>query len=136
MIDAAAQKAGVRFERCTLHGSRSRDHAFDVILSSHNGRQAGWGLDYQAATWDEWGIFLAYIFDADPDAVCWAYKSADDFHWQTGDRFRTLTRDQQCKRHKWGLGRPNVTHSYSVSECRKCGAVRRWSLRPASRIGV
>lgn len=115
----AAIKAGVGFERNREHGSRTHPRAFDIILTGH-GRKAGFGADHITATWDEWGIFLAHIFSVDPNARCWAYSNATDFHWQTGSRFRKLTRDQQCPRHKWIVGVP-----YEQT-CGKCGAVRRW----------
>lgn len=120
MLDIAAKEARVTFERCTLHGSRTHDHAFDVILSGNSGRRANFGGDWEAATWDQWGIFLARIFADDPQAKCWAYTDADDFHWQTDGRFRTLTLTEQCPNHKWVSAVPYE------QECRKCGAVRRW----------
>ena len=129
MIDIAAKAAGVRFERCTLHGSRSRDHAFDVTLSGNSGRRASFGRDYEAASWDQWGIFLGFIFENDPDAVCWAYKDAEDFHWKTGDRFRTLLNSKDAKRfHKWGLGEYDGYSSTSHCQHTDCSAIRRWEV--------
>lgn len=129
MIDIAAKAAGVNFERCTLHGSRSRDHAFDVILSGNSGRRANFGGDWEAASWDQWGIFLGFIFENDPDAVCWAYKDADDFHWQTGDRFRTLLNAKDATRfHKWGLGEYDGRSSTSRCKHDGCTAIRRWKV--------
>ena len=128
MIDIAAKAAGVEFERCTLHGSRSRDHAFDVILSGNSGRRANFGGDWEAASWDQWGIFLGFIFDNDPTAHCWAYTDADDFHWQTGERFHSLARQDAKRFHKWELG--HYMGGYSVSECKHddCDAIRRWKV--------
>jgi hypothetical protein len=128
MIDIAAKEAGVNFERCTLHGSRSRDHAFDVILSGNSGRRANFGGDWEAASWDQWGIFLGRIFKDDPDAVCWAYKDADDFHWQTGDRFLTLTLKDATRFHKWGLGEYDGYGSTSRCKHDGCTAIRRWKV--------
>jgi hypothetical protein len=128
MIDIAAKEAGVNFERCTLHGSRSRDHAFDVILSGDSGRRANFGGDWEAASWDQWGIFLGRIFKDDPDAVCWAYKDADDFHWQTGDRFLTLTLKDATRFHKWGLGEYDGYGSTSRCKHDGCAAIRRWKV--------
>lgn len=123
----AARKAGVSFARFGRHGSRSRSHAFDVILEGSSGRR-GNGGDHEAATWDEWGIFLAEVFRADPDAKCWAYDGAEHFRWVTGARFDTLTRAEQHARHKWIPQGCAATGAYAVSECR-CGALQRWMLR-------
>jgi len=128
MIDIAAKIAGVRFERCTLHGSRSRDHAFDVILSGNSGRRSGFGGDYEAASWDQWGIFLGFIFENDPDATCWAYKDAGDFHWQTGYRFEDLTLEEATRFHKWSLGEYDGYSSTSHCQHTDCTAVRRWKV--------
>lgn len=82
----------------TEHGSRKRHHAFNVNLYSWHhatGRRHGntgqYGSmrqdDPYALTWDEWGNFLAVIFKLDPNAVAGPYDGAEDFHWQTGDRY-------------------------------------------------
>jgi hypothetical protein len=107
----------------TYHGSRSRDHAFDVhlIAESRKGRRRsntgtyGAGYDY-AATWDEWGLFFAALFEDDPQMTCWAYDGADDFSRSTGGRFDGepfTTHDQ----HRWVYSAPYVF------TC-KCGAIR------------
>jgi hypothetical protein len=130
-IYRAARLAGVDFERLNEHGSRSHPHAFDVILSGSGTTGGQWGnsgkdgaAPYKAATWDEWGIFLAAVFGADETAKATYYESADDFHWQTGGRFRMLRRDSQHLRHKWSFQGECVTGAYWVHEC-KCGAVKR-----------
>jgi hypothetical protein len=40
-----------------------------------------------AATYDEWGWFIAEIFDRDPNAKFGYYKSRDDFNEQTKWKF-------------------------------------------------
>lgn len=40
-----------------------------------------------AATWDEWGWFIAYVFEADPDARFGHYASYADFMFQTDGKF-------------------------------------------------
>ncbi len=123
----AAKRAGVTIEHLSVHGSRTRARAFKFYLSG-SGRNGGqWGAqDYQTATWDEWGIFLGHLFARDAFAHCGrnSYIGADDYHWQTGDRFHSLTPDEQCKRHKWESLMPYV------HECSKCNAIRRWSVQP------
>jgi hypothetical protein len=84
----------------TAHGSRSRHHAFNVNLSSDAGRdrngrkrrlensgQYGAGYNF-AATYDEWGYWLAELFERDPDMTATYYKSREDFHAQTGGKYR------------------------------------------------
>lgn len=128
-VQAAARRAGVTFERLTVHGSRTHDHAYDVILSG-SGTRSGWpGRDYQTATWDEWGIFLDVIFRRDPAASCRAYGSADHFRWATGGRFDALDLDgQHHRRHRWVYSGRACTGAYDVRRC-TCGALQRWMVR-------
>lgn len=53
-----------------------------------------------AASWTEWGWFLARVFERDPLARCGQYKDLDDFNVQTGDRFidPRSPRERQVKR--------------------------------------
>lgn len=129
----AAQRAGVGIVDLTEHGSRTRKGAFNLGLTGSSAYRTQWGpRDDQAATWDEWGIFLAHLFEVDPAAHCGknSYLSADHYHWSTGDRFRTLTRAEQHKRHVWGIHRGLQGHGeYAENECSKCGAVTRWLMR-------
>lgn len=134
----AARKAGagvylVDFETC---GSRSRIRAFKFTLtgnSSHwrNGGTYGANHDDRAATWDEWGMFLAHLFDVDPQAHCGknSYLSAEHFHWSTSDRFRALTPPYQHARHRW-QPTPVVGSSqergYYESQCTECEALHRY----------
>lgn len=120
----AATKAGVTFARLERHGSRSRSHAFDVILEGAGRHGGQWGGQYRSATWDQWGIFLARIFEKDPNMKCRAYDGADDFHWLTGGRFRRLELSNQHIRHLWAYSGTCVTGRYSVHDC-LCGARRR-----------
>lgn len=41
----------------------------------------------QAASWTEWGWFLARVFERDAQARCGQYRDAQDFHAATGGRF-------------------------------------------------
>lgn len=89
----AARRAAANPVRLTEHRSRKRDHAYDVILEGHaphriNSAEFG---DLNAASWDAWGIFLAYLFEIDPAAECWAYDGWSDFHRKTGDRFHVAS---------------------------------------------
>lgn len=119
---AISDMPGVSFETLTVHGSRTHKHGFEVKLSGNSSRapmHAPYGAD-KAATWDEWGIFLARVYDADATTKAAYYLDAEDFHYKTGRRFRTLTHDNQCHNHKW-----NSLGNYEA-ECKKCGATQRW----------
>lgn len=125
MVEAAAKHAGVTLERRKLYGSKSHDHAFDIILSGTSGRRASFGAEHEAATWDEWGMFLGYLFENDPEAKCIGaggiYKNDGDFHWQTDGRFESLIPTAQHRRHKW------VPTGYGYGrQCTGCSAIQRW----------
>lgn len=119
----AANIAGVSFAKNDLHGSRTRDHAWKIQLHGTSSRRPNSGhsgaADGYAATWDEWGIFLAHLFKVDPEIVCQQYNGAAEFRRKTGGRYATLTKEDQHRNHKWEFaGVPRE------QEC-KCGAVRR-----------
>ncbi len=73
-----------------LHGSRKRDHAFEVALRGYGARhtrhvntgQRGAGDEY-AATYSDWGHWLAKLFEKDPRMIAGQYASRADFHTQT-----------------------------------------------------
>lgn len=120
---SAALAAGVTLHRLDESGSRTHARKFDVILSGSANHGGAFGGDYRAATWDKWGIFLAAIFAADPDArAAGYYECLEHFRWATGHRFDTLTPDQQHPRHRWIVGVPYQ------NTC-ACGAIRRWEPR-------
>lgn len=83
------------------HGSSIRRHAFEIQLEADRrdrGRRAGnsgsYGamraeVDGYAATYDEWGWFLAALYDLDPDMIVGSpssptYRSKVHFHRVTG----------------------------------------------------
>jgi len=127
-LDDAARIARVEFGRMTEHGSRSRDHAFDVTLTGEskrrpNGGTSGASDDY-AATWDQWGVFLGVLFDRDPEMTCRAYKDFVDFDYVTKCRFvdRGVFPDDYHGDHtfRWnGIPRQQ--------DCTKCSASYQWS---------
>lgn len=122
-----AREVGVTFARLDHKRSRSRAHGWDLILAGSGGRGMGYGNqreDYQAATWDEWGDFLARLYRLDPTAKAGPYVCADHFTWATGGRYGGEAYTRHA-RHRWTHnGGESVTRVYFVSECR-CGAVRR-----------
>jgi len=123
----AARRAGV-LAHVTEHASRTHEHALEVTLEGSAAHMARAGTaDFHAGTWDEWGIFLAALYEVDPGARCGGtvkrpfYADADTFHMLTGWRFESLTPGEQHARHRWDwAGVPREL------EC-KCGAVRRWA---------
>lgn len=121
-----AQVYLIEFAEC---GSRSRAKAFEFSLTGSSSYQRNFGAGGQAATWDEWGMFLAFLFQVDPNAHCGkhSYQCQEHFNWMTGNRFDNLTPQKQHKRHRWGMADASATKVYSVSEC-SCGAIQRWLL--------
>lgn len=123
IIDAASL-ARVEFDRWEDKGSRTRDHAFDVTLTGEskrrpNDRGASRGTGKFAATWDQWGVFLGFLFDIDPDMVTPYYENARDFHYKTDGRFED--------------GWPEDAHGDHVfryfngmQRCSKCSAAQRY----------
>lgn len=139
----AARIARVDLVVSTEHGSRSRARAFEVKLEGvsrrrPNGGSSGAGSGF-AATWDQWGVFLAHLFEVDPTAKCWAYDGAEDFANKTADRFGApetfMTPDgyrDVFTSYDW----PDDAHGDHTfrydgrpfeQACTKCSAVRRWS---------
>jgi len=85
----------VEFEEA---GSRSRKRAWNVRLSGSS-KYSMQGVEGKAATWDEWGIFIAALFKFDPEAKIGWYKSYDHFI-----EFTTEERDR-CAQYRPDLGR-------------------------------
>lgn len=81
-------------------GSRSRRAGYEIQLgtddktsgptNSRRFKNSGWtGADtVYAATYDEWGWFIAQLFEVDPDAIFGNYKGVEDFHEQTKNAYR------------------------------------------------
>lgn len=79
------------------HGSRKRLRAFEVGLSAPEGTdrhgnkrryaatRPGSAASTRAATWLEWGDWIAGMFRLDPNAIIGHYTSATDFLRQTAD---------------------------------------------------
>lgn len=96
------------FDILSRHGSRSRAHAFEVRLGTHRkapgdgrrwqntGRHGAnsveWGEGIYAATRDEWGHFLARVFEHDTETTCPWYSGVADFHEKTGGTYRVANR--------------------------------------------
>ena len=127
-IHAATRDLPGVYVTASQHSSRARQRAFEVSLEG-NGYRKNTGLyggaeDF-AATWDEWGVVIARLFGIDPHAF-WGsakrptYADAEESHYLTGDRFRTLEIPADThKRHRWD---PNGDRHYS---CHTCSATHR-----------
>lgn len=123
-IRASASLAGCGVERLTEHGSRSRDHAHDVILSGA-GRTAQSG-GFNGASWDQWGIVLESLYRIDDTLLIPSiYWDHDHFRWVTSARFDTLTFVQAHHLHRWVPEGLAVTGTYYVNRCKGCGTVQR-----------
>lgn len=118
---------GVKAQVVNPHRSRKRANAYEVQLHGTSGRrtQSGSGI---AASWDEWGAFIAGVFALDAAAIVGPYDGADFFHWTTDDRFRSFDIEEQHRRHRWSYVGPVATRSYSVHEC-PCGSLTRTMSR-------
>lgn len=128
----AASWSGVDLIEFERYGSRSRTASFKFSLTGSSPYNRGFGAPGKAATWDEWGMFLAFLFRIDPNAHCTkhSYQCEEHFQWMTGNRFDELTPALQHKRHKWHWDGVNVTDVYSVWSCEDgCGAIRRHLLK-------
>lgn len=119
----AAYDAGVRLIKCEQNGSRTHARSFDVALSGSSPYRTADGQD-QAATWDEWGVFLAALFALDSEARCGgakrpAYADHADFHYKTGGRFGNASLPFDTHpRHRWEY------RGGRFSRCSACSAVR------------
>jgi len=124
---AAAREAGVTIESAGLHGSRSHDHKWSIYLSGSSNRYSN-GRDHKAATWDEWGVFMAALYRVEA-AARWGTKSfgyadAWDFHQKTQDRFSHGAPQDMHTQHKWqydyNLSSPLADIAYHY--CTGCSA--------------
>lgn len=115
------------FVNVTEHGSRTHARAFEVRLEGNgyarNTGKSGADSYETGATWDEWGVFLARLFNLDANALCGTvkypvYENGYDFHQKTMDRFEALELPTDThKRHTWDY-RPEIGGAH----CKKCTA--------------
>lgn len=131
-IYKAARIARVEIEHLTEHGSRKRAHAFEVKLSGESRRRPnnnGAHGDVFAATWDQWGVFLACLFDADNEiTIPTAYADRSDFQYRTDARFIKIGGGWEDY---WPAdAHGDHTFRYAgipyTQTCTKCSAVQRW----------
>lgn len=99
------------YQRPALHGSRSRNHAFEIRLegdgtATRRRVNPGRSGDYSdlpfAAGWDAWGWLISYLYVIDPLMRSYAYENADSFRERTNGAFRldVDTRNAIIAQHK------------------------------------
>jgi hypothetical protein len=124
----AALHAGVSVEKLITKRARHYARSFDVVLSGSGAHRSQWReQDVQAATWDEWGIFLARLFEHEPGMRAASYKDGAHFRWATDDRYDDLTPADQHKLHAWQVER-HERGVVLVQSCKRCPALRRIAL--------
>lgn len=145
----AALKALAYLDASDEHGSRKRDHAWEVKLTGHSRRRpnggtygSSSGIDDHAATWDQWGVFIAELFARDNKMTTTYYASAEEYAHRTGDRFGapTVTMDSTGYVERFvSAGWPEDAHGdhtfrasgrHGVSACTKCSAVQVYTPLP------
>lgn len=92
--DAHHGEHGYLYVNDEPHRSRKRAGAFEIALEgdgTKTKRRAGHSLadGGYAATWDQWGWFLAELFRIDPNMTTQYYVTEDDFHDKTHGQFET-----------------------------------------------
>lgn len=93
----------IDFEVCTEHGSRKRSTAFEIKLATYtkepgDGRRrpntGNRGTDTSdglwAATYDEWGWFIAELFAVDGDAIFGHYDGVTGFNEATSHKYEAV----------------------------------------------
>lgn len=124
----AATLAEATIAEINEHRSKTHTRAFEVKLRGNSARypQAGRdSSDARAATWDQWGLFLGFLFAWDWTIKTLPYPNVGEFHLATDWRFDTpgMFSDPLNHDHRWEyIGVPRM------NECRTCGAVRRWEV--------
>lgn len=118
--------SGPYINTATDHRSRSRKGAVELKLFGSSSRYPNFGRNDNydmAATWDEWGVVIGKMFEIDPEMTCRNYDGAEDFHHQTGDRFRNgnLPLEDRHNQHRW-------TYVNGDFKC-KCGSITRRGSR-------
>lgn len=122
-VRKAAEVARVTLDRFTEHGSRARVRAFDITLQGESRRHQNGGSG-KAATWDQWGVFIAALFDADDTVtIPRAYVDRYQFDARTNWRFEDGWPEDAHGDHRFEYAGIPMTQG-----CNKCSATYSWSL--------
>lgn len=101
------------------HGSRKRAAALEVRLEGTSTRR-NMSNTGQAATWDEWGVFMARVFNLDANAIL-GHEDRGNFVERTQERFEALTMPEDAHgNHHW------ESAGARVQACKHCSAVQVW----------
>lgn len=101
------------------HGSRKRAAALEVRLEGTSTRR-NMSNTGQAATWDEWGVFMARVFNLDANALL-GHEDRAAFDERTQGRFDDLTMPEDAHgNHAW------ESAGARVQACKRCSAVQVW----------
>ncbi len=90
-------REGVYVWDLTEGRSRKRARGFTLYLAAtyREGRRLSNSgpnqVRHTVPTYDEWGVFLAALFDVDPNAHTSYYDGREDFHRKTRDAYHTTT---------------------------------------------
>ncbi len=128
----ASREAGVIIHGFSQVGSRSHARGFTIYLEGSSTRQSN-GRDHKAATWDEWGVFMAALYRLDNGATwgskSYGYRDASDFHWQTSERFRHGMPQDTHTQHKWvySYEKSSPLGGVRVQGCNRCSALKKYS---------
>ena len=126
-VTEAAKRADVQFSQIGKLGSRRAAHKFTITLTGNSRRRPNSGRggagdsDAYAATWDQWGQFLAYLYGIDPDMWTRSYADVWEFQEATAYRFDDdgSAPDDAHGDHKFKYSHPGVL------KCTKCTAEQR-----------
>lgn len=102
----AANAAGIQLGNCdSMRRPQLRRNGWNVWYgnpsskrSPNSGTRGGPQANLNAASWDEWGIALAALYEIDLQMIAGPYRSADDFHAKTGGKYRTGCESCGCQR--------------------------------------
>lgn len=91
LVATGLSKKGVWLEVCEEKGSRSHRRAFEVRLGAEqrpgrhytNSGKYGANTGFYAATYDEWGYWLAEVYRRDAYVKAGQYADRVDYHAQT-----------------------------------------------------
>jgi hypothetical protein len=64
-------------------GSRKRAQGFTVFLEGSSPHKSQHDPAANAATWDEWGVWIDNLFAIEPDAIIGSYDGVEDFYIHT-----------------------------------------------------
>lgn len=138
---AAGQASGTAVE-FTQRGSRRAARSFHVKLSGSSNRLRMDGQE-NAATYDEWGSFIAFLFALEPRATIGDYADRADFVVKTAGRFERIAPPESAHKaganHRWVSGEGDNfiqygTHNYGDGKGLR-SSTREWRVLDCAQEG-